>query len=103
MASTNRKFYVVWEGRAPGIYDSWEECEAQVTGYPGARYKGFGSQADAVAAFRGDDKSQLDIIRAIGAHRPDIINYSAFPEIRLDAIAVDGACAKIPARWNIAA
>lgn len=96
MASTNRKFYVVWEGRAPGIYDSWEECEAQVTGYPGARYKGFGSQADAVAAFRGDDKSQLDIIRAIGAHRPDIINYSAFPEIRLDAIAVDGACAKNP-------
>lgn len=92
----NRKFYVVWEGRAPGVYDSWEECEAQVTGYPGARYKGFGSQADAVAAFRGDDKSQLDIIRAIGAHRPDIINYSAFPEIRLDAIAVDGACAKNP-------
>lgn len=92
----NRKFYVVWEGRAPGVYDSWEECEAQVTGYPGARYKGFGSQTDAVAAFRGDDKSQLDIIRAIGAHRPDIINYSAFPEIRLDAIAVDGACAKNP-------
>ena len=23
-----RKFYVVWAGRAPGIYDSWEECEA---------------------------------------------------------------------------
>ncbi|MDE7407262.1 MAG: RNase H1/viroplasmin domain-containing protein, partial [Muribaculaceae bacterium] len=32
------KFYVVWNGWAPGIYDSWEECEAQVKNYPGAQY-----------------------------------------------------------------
>ena len=52
----NRRFYVVWEGREPGVYDSWEECEAQVNGYPGAKYKSFSSQADAVAAFRGDGR-----------------------------------------------
>ena len=34
--STVRKYYVVWEGRAPGVYDSWEECEEQVKGFPGA-------------------------------------------------------------------
>lgn len=97
MASNNRKFYVVWEGRAPGVYDSWEECEAQVSGYPGARYKGFTSQDDAVAAFRNADMaSNLEVFRLIGSHKPDIINYSAFPDIRLDAIAVDGACAKNP-------
>lgn len=96
MSSTKRKFYVVWEGRAPGVYDSWEECEAQVKGYPGARYKGFSSQTDAVAAFRGDGREDLEIFKVIGAHKPDIVNYSAFPEIRLDAIAVDGACAKNP-------
>lgn len=95
MGSQKRKFYVVWEGRAPGIYDSWEECEAQVSEYPGARYKSFSNQDDAVAAFRnnGDD---LAIFRQIGAHKNDIVNYSAFPEIRLDAISVDGACAKNP-------
>lgn len=27
-----RKFYVVWEGFAPGIYDSWDECLRQVEG-----------------------------------------------------------------------
>lgn len=96
MAYTNRKFYVVWEGRAPGVYDSWEECEAQVKEFPGARYKSFSSQDDAVAAFRGDGKDQMAIFRLIGSHKPDIINYAAFPEIRLDAIAVDGACAKNP-------
>ncbi len=96
MAQVKRKFYVVWEGRAPGVYDSWEECEDQVKGYPGARYKAFGSQSDAVAAFRSSSPADYDIIRAIGAHKPDLVNYSAFPEIRLDAIAVDGAFAKNP-------
>lgn len=92
----NRRFYVVWEGREPGVYDSWEECEAQVNGYPGAKYKSFSSQADAVAAFRGDGRQELEIFKAIGSYRRDIVNYAAFPEIRLDAIAVDGACAKNP-------
>ena len=32
-----RKFYVVWEGRAPGIYDSWDEARAQVEGFPEIR------------------------------------------------------------------
>ncbi len=96
MTYTKRKFYVVWEGRAPGVYDSCEECEAQISGYPGARYKSFGSQADAVAAFRGDGSDQLEIFRLIGSKSRDIVNYAAFPEIRLDAIAVDGACSKNP-------
>ncbi len=96
MALPKRKFYVVWEGRAPGVYDSWEECEAQVKGYPDAKFKSFGNQIDAVNAFRNGDNTGLDIIKAIGMHKPDVVNYSAFPEIRLDAIAVDGACAKNP-------
>lgn len=41
--SNRRKFYVVWHGLSPGIYDSWEECEAQIKGVPGARYKSFPS------------------------------------------------------------
>lgn len=94
--ASKQKYYVVWEGRAPGVYDSWEECEAQVSGFPGAKFKGFGSKDDAVRAFRGDTRDHLDLVSAIAAHRHDILNYAAFPEIRLDAIAVDGACAKNP-------
>ena len=39
-----RKFYVVWDGRAPGIYDSWEEARLQIEGFPNARYRAYGSQ-----------------------------------------------------------
>ena len=35
------KFYAVRKGITPGIYQSWTECKAMVTGYSGAEYKSF--------------------------------------------------------------
>lgn len=46
-----RKWYVVWAGRCPGIYQDWASCQLQTDGFPGARFKGFTSQAEAEAAF----------------------------------------------------
>ena len=37
------KFYVVWEGARPGIYTNWPDCQLQIQGYKGARYKAFSS------------------------------------------------------------
>lgn len=34
-SSVKRKYYVVWEGRATGVFDSWEECKEYVDGYQG--------------------------------------------------------------------
>lgn len=45
------KFYVVWQGRKPGIYKTWADCLKQVNVFAGARYKSFESQAEAVTAF----------------------------------------------------
>lgn len=94
--SANRKFYVVWVGDRPGIYDSWEECQLQIKGYPGAKFKSFASQEEAVMAYRGNPADHLGVLKAIASHRPEVVNYEAFPEIRLDAIAVDGACSGNP-------
>jgi ribonuclease HI len=46
------KYYVVWKGRRSGIFSSWEECAAQVQGFPGARYKAFTSRSAAEQAFQ---------------------------------------------------
>ncbi|MEW5845582.1 MAG: ribonuclease H family protein [Bacteroidota bacterium] len=43
--------YVVWEGQHPGIYESWEVCQKQIKGYPGAKFKGFPSKLAAQRAF----------------------------------------------------
>ena len=97
-----RKFYVVWVGREPGIYEEWSDCHEQINGFPGARYKAFDSQTAATIAFRGDPDDQASIIEAIAAHRAEITkvesrsNLFDIPEINLDAIAVDGACSGVP-------
>ena len=47
------KYYVVWEGAKPGIYESWDDCQRQIKGFPNAKYKSFPSKAAAEAAYNG--------------------------------------------------
>ena len=88
---------MVWQGTEPGVCDSWAECEARVKGYPGARYKSYNTQEDAIRAFReGYDNEARDVLRAIACGPERHVNYEAFPEIVQDSIAVDGACSGNP-------
>jgi ribonuclease HI len=49
-----QKFYVVWKGKRPGIYESWEDCQSQIKGIKGAQYKSFHSFVEAKKAFNGN-------------------------------------------------
>ncbi|XP_033737710.1 ribonuclease H1-like isoform X4 [Pecten maximus] len=40
-------FYAVRRGKMPGIYKTWDECKAQVNGFPKARYKKFSTESEA--------------------------------------------------------
>ena len=45
MAKTS--YYAVKNGKNPGVYTTWSDCEAQVKGFPGAMYKKFGTKDEA--------------------------------------------------------
>ncbi|KAI3644123.1 hypothetical protein MP228_010287 [Amoeboaphelidium protococcarum] len=47
-------FYAVRVGRRTGIFKTWSECEAQVKGFSGAKYKKFTSESDALAFCQTD-------------------------------------------------
>lgn len=97
MSPNGKKYYVVWAGHDTGIFDSWEECQQMTAGFPGARFKAFPTREAAVNAYRGDPREHFGIISAIARHpATSPFNYEAIPEIRLEALAVDGACAKNP-------
>jgi ribonuclease HI len=36
-----KQYYVVWQGKKTGIFNSWDECKRQVEGVKGAQYMGF--------------------------------------------------------------
>ena len=47
-----QKYYVVWKGRKTGVFTTWQECSAQVTGFNGAEYKSFENREAAEIAFK---------------------------------------------------
>lgn len=51
---TKQKFYVVWKGRKTGVFNTWQECSAQVTGFYGAEYKSFENREAAEAAYKSE-------------------------------------------------
>ena len=91
-----RKFYVVWAGHATGVFDSWEECKLQIANFPGAKYKSFPTQQEAIEAYRGDASVYIAVLKAIASHRPSTTNYDSIPEIPHGSIAVDAACSHNP-------
>jgi len=89
-----KKYYVVWEGNEQGIFDNWTDCQLQIKGYPGARYKSFGTLEEAEAAFGGNAS---DFIRKGGKKSKRVkILRPDHPDIIWDSIAVDAACSGNP-------
>lgn len=50
-------YYAVAKGRIPGVYRTWPECEAQVKGFSGPKYKKFKTLAEAQGFVSGDFSS----------------------------------------------
>lgn len=86
-----QKFYVVWKGLQPGIYNSWEACKQQVTGVAGAQYKSFDSHAEADAAFKA---SYWQF--ATKASSSDKASLPPVSSIIRESVAVDAACSGNP-------
>ena len=90
------KFYVVWKGHNPGIYDSWEACKKEVEGFQGALYKGFPDKISAEEAlakgFTGFEKKPEghSSLRSDGQQ----------PSPLSPAIAVDAACSGNPGKME---
>jgi len=80
-----KKYYVVWKGHKTGVFDTWDECKAAVTGFDGARYKGFATQAEAENAFK-DPASVFRKKNASGTAQQIVWN----------SLSVDAACSGNP-------
>lgn len=54
-----QKYYAVRVGRTPGIYMNWEDCNKQIKGYKGAKFKSFAS-AEEAADFINDIEDTIN-------------------------------------------
>ena len=85
-----QKYYVVWKGRKRGIFTSWGECELQVKGFVGARYKSFETRMEAETAFNAGYDRYAGKPSTLGKWR----NAKVKPI--LPSLCVDAACSGSP-------
>ena len=101
--SKKQKYYVVWAGVIPGIYDSWTDCQLQTKGYDGAQFKSFDTLEEAEHAFASSPYAYIGQ-KTSTTGRPQKIarddDSELSPEVVENSLAVDAACSGNPGQME---
>ena len=59
MAKKKKKYYTVWKGHHTGVFESWDDCKAQIKDFKGAQYKSFLTFEAAKKALKSNYKDYI--------------------------------------------
>jgi ribonuclease HI len=96
MAKKKQKYYVVWKGTRPGIYDNWEEAKSQIFGFLGAQYKSFETIPEAQQAYKNGYYASIQNDKETISKSLKITNKT----INYNSISVDAASSGNPGRME---
>ena len=83
---SKQKYYVVWKGNTPGVYNSWEKCQNEIKNIKGALFKSFGKIEEAKKAYKmGYDE-----------HKKNSVTVHVLDGPELNSISVDAASSGNP-------
>ena len=106
MAKGKANFYVVWQGRETGVFESWAACEQQVKGVA-AQYKGFATREEAEKAFAEGAEKHITPRSAVKKQEHNAVSVKDLPPTQmqqhgviLPALAVDAACSGNPGKME---
>lgn len=85
-----QKYYVVWEGVTPGIYTSWTDCQLQIKGFVGAKYKSFDTKEEADVAISSSPYAYM------GKKTKSTTKRALPSDVIQESLAVDAACSGNP-------
>ncbi len=106
MSNKKQRYYTVWFGKQLGVYDTWEECEEQVKGVEGAKFKSFPTHEEAQKALWEDPAKYIQSSgrkptgktgkRSSGGHTGSSVVVNGAGKPIVPSLAVDGACSGNP-------
>lgn len=89
-----QKYYVVWKGKKPGIYTSWNDCKKQIENVTGALYKSFEDPGLAQKAYKGRPYDFMGNGAKIKNMSKNQLKSAGKPNYK--SISVDAACSGNP-------
>jgi len=97
MAEKNR-YYTIWKGKKPGVYEGWDACKRQIEGFPGAQYMGFPTSEGAERALRAGYGAAIAARKKGQGAEAGALSRIGAPNYH--SIAVDAASSGNPGRME---
>jgi len=99
MTNKKKKYYTVWKGHKTGVFESWDDCKAQITNFEGAQYKSFLTFDAAKKALNGNYKDYIGKSKSFKSElSPEQLKKIGQPNY--NSISVDAASSGNPGKME---
>lgn len=98
MTNKKKKYYTVWKGHHIGVFESWDDCKAQIKDYQGAQYKSFETYDAAKQALKGHYKDYVSKGKFKSSLSEAQLNKIGLPNY--NSISVDAASSGNPGKME---
>ncbi|MGB6268276.1 MAG: ribonuclease H family protein [Olleya sp.] len=95
MSKKKKKYYTVWKGHHTGVFETWDDCKAQIKDYQGAIYKSFATFDAAKKALKGNYKDYIGKDKTFKSELSDL-QLKKIGQPNLNSISVDAASSGNP-------
>jgi len=97
--SKKKKYYTVWKGHHTGVFESWEDCKAQIKDFQGAQYKSFSTFDAAKKALKGNYKDYIGKNKKFTSELSEV-QLKKIGQPNYQSIAVDAASSGNPGKME---
>jgi len=99
MSKKKKKYYTVWKGHHTGVFESWNDCKAQIKDFQGAQYKSFSTFDAAKKALRGNYKDYIGKTKKFTSELSEV-QLKKIGKPNYNSISVDAASSGNPGKME---
>ncbi|MBV7269696.1 ribonuclease H1 domain-containing protein [Winogradskyella luteola] len=99
MSKKKKKYYTVWKGHNTGVFESWDDCNAQIKDFKGAQYKSFSTFEAAKKAYKEGAKNYIGKSKTFKSELSDI-ELKRIGRPNYNSISVDAASSGNPGKME---
>ncbi|MFD2725681.1 ribonuclease H1 domain-containing protein [Hyunsoonleella rubra] len=99
MSKKKKKYYTVWKGHHTGVFETWDDCKAQIKNFEGAIYKSFSTFEAAKKAFKGNYKDYVGKSKTFKSELSEE-QLKKIGQPNYNSIAVDAASSGNPGKME---
>ena len=95
MSKKKKKYYTVWKGHNTGVFETWDDCKAQIKDYKSAQYKSFASFDAAKKAYKEGPKDYIGKSKTFKSELSEV-QLKKIGQPNYNSISVDAASSGNP-------